>query len=78
MLSSPARTPLRFRRVANHPGEPLPAFLRDHPSVTMDEWSWGDSAVKTLLSWASRNPDAARELADNPEMLRWSVANRAC
>lgn len=64
--------------IAQHPSEPLPGFLRDHPSVTMDEWFWGDSAVHTLVQWARRHPDAAQALADDPEALQWSAQNQAC
>jgi len=65
---------------ATHPGEPLPAFFRDHPSYQADAWFWGSrpSPAYLLLDWAQRHPDAALSLADNPDLLSWAAAHRAC
>ena len=63
---------------ATHPGEPLPAFLRDHPSIRVDESFWGNSAVRLLLDWASRHPDAALALAYDPDVLKWSAEHHVC
>jgi hypothetical protein len=63
---------------ATHPGEPLPAFLRDHPSFQADAWFWGNSGVGLLLDWAQRHPEAALALSDDPDLLSWSAAHHAC
>lgn len=63
---------------AMHPGEPLPAFLRDHPSYRADAWFWGDAGAGLLLGWAWRHPEAALALADDPDLLSWSASHRIC
>ncbi len=64
---------------ATHPGEPLPAFFRDHPSVQADAWFWGnDAPPRILLRWAQRHPDAAQARADQPDVLTWAAAHRSC
>ena len=63
---------------ATHPGEPLPAFLRDHPSYQADAWFWGNSGLGLLLGWAWRHPDAALALANDPDLLSWSSTHNAC
>ena len=63
---------------ATHPGEPLPAFLRDHPSLQTDAWFWGHSGVNLLFHWAQRHPEAAMALSDEPDILSWSAQHQAC
>lgn len=63
---------------ATHLGEPLPAFFRDHPSYQADAQFWGNSGIGLLLDWATRHPDAALHLADDPNLLAFQAQHSAC